>query len=56
VKHAMEFDTDGDGKLSQSELATFAENMPRPQAGGREGGPGGRRGGQGQRGGKGGPR
>ena len=41
VDHAMEFDTDGDGKLSRSELTAFAEAMPGP---GGQGGPGGPRG------------
>ncbi len=33
IQHAMEFDADGDGKLSKDELAKFAEQMargPRP--------------------------
>ena len=38
VDHAMEFDTDGDGKLSRTELTAFAEAMPAPGGGG----PGGR--------------
>ena len=42
VDHAMEFDTDGDGKLSRTELLTFAESMPGPRGQGGPGGPGGR--------------
>ncbi len=46
VEHAMEFDADGDGKLSRDELMKFAEEMPPPPpgAGGPDGpgGPGGR--------------
>ena len=45
VDDAMKFDTDGDGKLSKTELLAFAESMPGPGGpdgpGGR-GGPGGR--------------
>ncbi len=33
VSQAMEFDADGDGKLSQSELATFAQQLGPPQEG-----------------------
>ena len=45
VDHAMDFDTDGDGKLSRTELLAFAESMPAPGGPGGpggQGGPGGR--------------
>lgn len=39
VSHAMKFDADGDGKLSETELNTFAEQMGPPpgEGGGRRG-------------------
>lgn len=56
VEHALEFDADGDGKLSREELTKFGDEMGRRRVqgdaggpGGREGGPGGRNGGEGKR-------
>ena len=41
VDDAMNFDADGDGKLSRTELLAFAESMPPPGGHGGHGGPGG---------------
>ena len=52
VRHAMEFDADGDGKLNREELLKFAAQMPPPPQGGPGGpGAGGPGGGRGPRGG-----
>ncbi len=40
VNHAMEFDADGDGKLSRDELLKFAESLPPPSQRGPQAGPG----------------
>ena len=55
IEHAMEFDSDGDGKLDRGELTKFAEEIHRMRggpggSGGGRGGPGGGPGGRGERG------